>query len=149
MREILFRAKRLDNGEWVEGNLVFSLDADEEWRAIIIPIKNSYMFSSGNEDEDLGFENWYRVDPNTVCQYTGLTDKNGVKIFEGDIVRSISMYDKSNMVVIFEDGEFRMVLCEKYKEYIPGCVFYAIRCFDKEVIGNIFENHELLKGGAK
>jgi uncharacterized phage protein (TIGR01671 family) len=85
------------------------------------------------------------VNPNTVGQFTGLTDKNGKKIFDGDIVRCISMTDVANMVVIFEDGEFRMVLCEKYKDYIPGCGFYAIRCFDKEVIGNIHDNPELLE----
>ena len=91
----------------------------------------------------------FLVDPETVGQFTGLTDsitaKNGTKIFEGDIVRCISMTDTANMVVIFEDGEFRMVLCEKYNNYIPGCGFYAIRCFDKEIIGNIHDNPELLE----
>lgn len=57
-------------------------------------------------------------------------------------------YGFANMVVIFEQGEFRMVLADKYKDYIEGCGFYAIGCFTKEVIGNIHNNPELLKRAA-
>jgi formylmethanofuran dehydrogenase subunit C len=85
------------------------------------------------------------IDPATVGQCTGLRDKNGTLIFEGDIIRCISRSDMANMVVIFECGEFRMVLCEKYENYITGGGFYAIRCFDKEIIGNIHDNPELLE----
>ena len=66
-REILFKAKRTDNGEWVEGYL---------WSKRTI----GYTSPVGNTDEIV-------IDPETVCQYTGLTDKNGKKIFEGDILR--------------------------------------------------------------
>lgn len=72
-------------------------------------------------------------------QFTGLYDKNGVEIFEGDIVHCISRFDDAKMVVIFEDGEFRMVLLEKIDSYVSGGGFYALRCFEKEVIGNIHE----------
>ena len=129
MREILFRGKRCDNGEWVQGSL-FAEGSRVE-------IVRSTCNNVGIEVAE--------VIPETVGQFTGLTDKNGKKIFEGDIVRCISRTDMANMVVIFEDGEFRMVLCEKYKDYIPGCGFYAIRCFDKDVIGNIHDNPELLE----
>ena len=64
----LFRAKRIDNGEWVIGSLVLSDDADEEYKAIIIPSVNSNMFTRGGARGDLGFENWYRVDPSTICR---------------------------------------------------------------------------------
>ena len=66
MREILFRGKRLDNGEWVEGNLVFSTDAEKGWGTIIIPSKGSDMYAGV---KNLGFQRWYRVDPETVCQF--------------------------------------------------------------------------------
>ena len=144
MREILFKAKRIDNGEWVEGNIILSKDADEEYKAIIIPSVNSNMFTDDRGNEDLGFENWYNVDPSTICQYTGLTDKNGQKIWENDVVfvtdddGCSGQIDTGTGHIIFLDGLW----------YIDGRVqngLYDIdKCFDIEAIGNIFDNPELL-----
>ena len=75
-----------------------------------------------------------------------MTDKNGKHIFEGDVVHCKSRWDNANMVVIFECGQFRMVLSENYRSYQTNIGFYDINCFDKEVIGNVTDNPELLKG---
>lgn len=140
-REILFKAKRANWRElpkedwWVEGNLVWTDDADEDYRAIIIPRENACMFTR-SENDDLGFETWYLVDPKTICQYTGLTDKNGRKIFEWDIINDI---DYGIMKCIYLHGSFVWYKEDGFKiecmRYVPVV----------DVIGNIFDNPELLE----
>lgn len=142
MREIKFKGKRIDSSEWVEGNLVWSEDADEEYRAIIIPKTESNMFLSSNEG-DLWFETWYLIDPDTVCQYTGLKDKNGVEIFEGDICVIIAMD------VCEEDGYFVVRWDNDEAQYnLEGdrltLCFNNVYSYECEVVGNIWDNPELL-----
>lgn len=91
MREILFKAKRKDNGEWVEGTVFYP----ESGITVMFPI-----LGRTTEVEE--------VDPETVCQYTGLTDKNGVKIFENDVLK---YKGENNYTVKFDYGMF---ICEGF-----------------------------------
>lgn len=139
MREILFRGK-MDNGEWMYGS--FCMDALEQFNGLCGVDGFIRLY-----DKAKGKMQTYEVDRETVGQYTGLTDKNGKRIFEGDIVHCLARMDEANCVVIFEEGEFRLVPERNYKTYVTGGGYHALRCFVKEVIGNIHDNQELLKGG--
>ena len=143
----LFRGKRIDNGEWVEGNLIQNSDAEDGWEAIIIPAKNSNMFTKHIKHGygDLGYENWYRVDPSTICQCTGLKDKSGKLIFENDIMEAHIDEDFPEDV-----SRFKVEWNGKgWVENHPDCVDREyLDDFDTEhfkVVGNIFDNPELLE----
>lgn len=142
MREILFKAKRIDNGEWVEGNLIFTPKADEDFKAIIVPLDDNGEYTYG-KDDDLGFETYYKVDPDTLCQYTGLTDKNGNKIWENDVIRC-----GRNTVVSWDEHFASWCLTRKgwlFKHFFGE----SQNPEDCKVIGNIFDNPELLEGGGE
>ena len=144
MREILFKAKRLDNGEWVEVNLVQSEDVDDDFKVIIIPLKESWMYTE-EYSNDIGFEGWYKVDPTTLCQYTGLVDKNGQKIWENDILcghldeeypEDITYTKVFWNVIGFHTKENHSINIEPFDEWYTEHF---------EVCGNIFDNSELLE----
>ena len=122
-REILFRGKRIDNGEWVEGNYIFE-DFDRVGIHQIGTIIQCFVI------------------PETVGQFTGLTDKNGVKIFEGDIVRRFNGRGQEVMryAVKWNTDCCMFVLMSEYTylgEYDSDfTVFYGE---DLEVIGNIYD----------
>ena len=132
MREILFRGKRVDNGKWVQGDFVSSGCGIAY---------TDYL----NEHGDIG-EVFCKAIPETVGQYTGLTDKNGKKIFEGDIVKN--QYDK-NKYQYFKIFYCNRTYCwrVKNKYAMSGNLCNVIG--DIEVIGNIHDNPELLKEGAE
>lgn len=128
MREILFRGKRTDNGEWVEG---FYVCLGGMFRYILTGKLNI----DGNY---IGFEK-YEVDPETIGQDTGLTDKNGKRIVEGDICE----YDDTIGVVEFcEDNAMFTFTYDENIEADFSCLWGK----DLAVIGNITDNPELLKG---
>ena len=127
-RETLFKAKRL-NGEWVEGYLVKT----KTGQAYILPESEYISF----EYQTKAIGGLAEVDPSTVCQYTGLTDKNGKKIFEGDIVRrETAYYGKHNVYdepVVWEDD----IENDSFGEpYTSG---YCIHGGNWEVIGSIHD----------
>lgn len=125
----LFKAKRIDNGEWVKGALVYD-DRDKLYRII-----TEINYSTGT---CLTTDNAPRVDLSTICQCTGLKDKNGKLIWENDIVKINN--DKVNTLITFRDFE---IICT-----IPNEKYYKHRLeydTEYEVIGNIFDNKELLE----
>lgn len=123
MHEILFRGKRLDNGEWIEGYyLRIGLVANE--RAYIVPYYASTLYT-------------YEVDPDTVCQFTGEVDKNGKRVFEGDVVR----YDSRTGYVNFGTGCFCV---QDSKTQSNPAIDIVMFSHDVTVIGNIHD-HELLE----
>ena len=132
MREMLFRGKRVDNGEWEYGCVV------EDW-------------SKKNTKPNIKIHNnigKFAVIPETVGQYTGLCDKNGKKVFEGDIV--IDKYDKEKFgfvgIVIYNPTltQFQ-IYSDKQPDYV---VNLGSRRQSVKVLGNIHDNPELVKGGA-
>ena len=141
MREILFRGKRIDNGEWVEGAFCLK-DCDAPFGDMVD--RPSIIKYDPPCD---GF--WFRIDPETVGQFTGLTDKNGKKIFEGDICR-FREWSKGEMCwvgkVHWEHQQF-MISGDRNKE----CETMFELCMSRfipeniEVIGNIHDNPELLE----
>lgn len=142
MREILFRGKSIMRGEWIygylnqhRGNIRYDCDCE--------PIADGcYYINDWQAKIDTGmYGQDYKVDPNTVGQFTGLTDKNGVKVFEGDIVR----YGDTIHRVVFEqrNGTAYFGLVYAACETLPFGHYQDLKQI--EVIGNIYDNPELLE----
>lgn len=135
MREILFRGICTETGDWVKGHYVRLFDDKGNRFHRIYP---------GYAESDCGdlYPDWYEVDPETVGQFTGLTDKNGKKIFEGDFVRCIrTMCDEKPMVghIVYDECCFSV-----QENKTPNQPAMDL-CDDFEVIGNIHDNTELLE----
>ena len=138
MKEILFRAKRIDNGEWVEGYyLKTTLGKDiEPSDVIFVPFKINRSGQWG----------WIKVFPETLCQYTGMVDKNGNRIWENDIVSAWSEGKYATGVVKQRiDGLYIIYPAYQHDEFWGLCLDEN-RNTTVEVIGNVFDNPELLKG---
>lgn len=128
MREILFRGKEKNSGKWIYGDLRHISDSHGGYILCIVDNTN------GRNNDVIGVE----VVPETVGQYIGVPDKNGVKIFEGDILRDDDT--EENGVVVFKEGEF----CVVFDNVIThGISAIAYRCYIK---GNIHDNPELMEG---
>lgn len=129
MREILFRGKRVDNNEWVYGFLSKSRGNNHFLSLCIDHEENGVMLSS-------------IVEPETIGQYTGLSDKNGTKIFEGDIV----LYNGEKHIVVFETRGENSYFGIKIDHIETWGFCLSVPAKLMEVIGNIHDNPELAEG---
>lgn len=160
MREILFRGKRIDNDEWVYGYLVEATNVITDKKATFIFEQDATYFTHGE------FACSFEVKPETVGQYTGLTDKNGKKIFEDDIVNYSDEecyypeeYTEFIGEIVFEKGAFGIgcredlpidldYLCDNDNFVSLWEIYWKLNCCwyelpMLEVIGNIYDNKDL------
>lgn len=137
MREIKFRGKRIDNGEWVYGFYCKAIPETSETYIAPEWLYNCYEAMGKNEQWSLRFDEYFEVIPQTVGQYTGLKDKNGVEIYDGDVVRcwggasAFGYHEFEENILIDEFYQLRVNEIGYYDE------FY--------ILGNIHENPELLE----
>jgi len=127
MREILFRGKRLDNGEWIQGYPCRYGWIGKE-KDYIIPDYASALYTA-------------EIDPETIGQYTGLTDMNGRKIFEGDTVWN--SYDEDYGKVEWDNDMAKFIIT--FPTFTVD--FANVYGEELEIDGNVYDNPELLKGG--
>lgn len=129
-REILFKAKRKDNGEWVEGGFFKEPYTDK-------------TFIIRWNSRGMGFNEFIEVNPETVCQYTGLTDKNRKRIWENDICGRKEPFPE---IVKQQKGDWTLDYSYAFGDKCYcNLGFYVCERNSVEVIGNIFDNPELLE----
>lgn len=137
MREILFKGKKKDNGEWIEGYLLDGGMPGEKRIFIGKLVIGKWTIMADEFDE---------VDPDTICEYTGLTDKNGKRIWENDICDRKEKYPE---VVKMTNGDWTLdysyAIGRDYGNSYCNLGFYVNERKCVEVVGNIFDNPELLQ----
>ena len=140
MREILFRGKRKDNGEWIENHILVELRDGQKY------IPNNFAPSGLKIDENGNRVSFvalfHEVIPETVGQYIGANDKNHKEIYEGDIVKTCD----NHIYRIKWDNQRAMFYLRNDITH-ASADFYHYFASDLEIIGNITDNPELLKGG--
>lgn len=140
MREILFKAKRIDNGEWVEGCLVIDHSRSNLFEYRMQPVESGVLYAPP-------------INPETICQYTGLTDKNGNRIWENDIIK----YHFGEIYGLIKYGYYQNCFDSQKTEHVGFYVDWTgDKCLRKDLgywidmvyampVGNIFDNKELLQ----
>lgn len=155
----LFRGKRIDTGEWVKG-YYFKSDFVSEGACYIVDTKQNSLVAYYKQKSIFDFlVRIYEVDPSTICQGTGLKDKNGKLIWENDIVSFLhEKYKKTdalgltahkyirNYVIEFENTFWNYGFRFRNKSIHFRCTQATLCTYDCEVIGNVFDNPELLEG---
>lgn len=155
MREILFKAKRKNWLElpkeewWVEGYL-FDNDIPTDKRYYIGQLTIEPYKGTAEDHWDITGKYFYEIDPETLCQYTGMTDKNGVRIWENDILRR-AYHLEDDCIVVWHDGRFNFKTI--HGQYNQDPMTLLSLCFISKsverlkVVGNVFDNPELLRKG--
>lgn len=136
MREILFRGKRVDNGQWVEGDLSHTNSGE--------PVIQYWVKSDRYKEGALIY---FLVTPETVGQYTGLNDRNGNKIWEGDALRPDAMYSYRFYdlgQVMFEPDYGSFIVKGKYSRIQHHEILDCDIASTCEIVGNIHDNPELI-----
>ncbi len=151
MREILFRAQRIDNGEWVIGYYVQKQDP------LLIGVTYHYILTQEKDNCGclMSTVSWYKVIPETVGQYTGLEIK-GVKVFNGDIINVFP--NNRKMFVLWNEETFSWEIADVGTQpnevnHLINCMslgeFGVEACFENEirskVVGNIYDNPEMME----
>ena len=131
-REVIFRGKRTDNGEWVYGNLVRYPSRKGEWT------KSSEIWDFDSEGE-----HYWVVNPETVGEFTGLFDKNGKEIYEGDIIRFCDDPPYCSDYIVKYDDERLIWIADGVGDFMDD--LWELGCGDfVRVIGNIHDDPEML-----
>lgn len=151
MREIKFRGKSTTSGKWVHGMLTTLKNLETEMQDMII-IKNEGVFNEGSASPF--FMEWDYIHKDTVGQFTGLKDKSGEDIYEGDIISVNGKYPKL-IRYIDEWASYCLAnltdldcdLKTRYWQQVSPCWWTDYKR-EIKVIGNIYDNPELLKGGS-
>lgn len=140
-RKILFRGKRVDNGEWVYG---FYNRCEARLTYTEENYKNNPRSWIQTLESDGFAGSLVHVDTDTVGQYTGLIDEDGVKIFEGDIVNCKTVpITLEKYIVRWDDSHAKFIIEKQGKD------FSMTDSFEYEIIGNIFDNPELMESGRQ
>lgn len=125
IKNIKFKAKRLDNGEWIEGSLTYFQG-------------KAYIHRKESDEDDRCYLTPYKVIPETVCQFTGMMDEDCNEIWEGDIVRDnyapLCIDNLYEVVYIEEEGAFAFKSLDKVDNYEP-----FVNLLEAYVIGNKFD----------
>ena len=126
IENIKFKAKRLDNGEWVEGYFYAECG-------------NTYIIEDRQSESMLNRNEAHQADPSTVCQFTGLKDRNGVEVYENDIVKAVDFEEK---ICNVEYKDYGFCLCGECFRDDTMPLFIAIGNCDIYVVGNKFDKEK-------
>lgn len=136
MRDIRFRAKRQDNGEWIKSGTLANFDTDSGSFCFIAQSQSKYWASLDDNGNITGMEcTFFHVDPDTVGQFIGEQDANGDDIFEGDIVK----HGEKMYVIRYNDHRARFIGKNKRSNY---AIFPFGNC---TIMGNIYDNANLME----